>query len=102
MKKLRNQTSGGARDDGDKFIWYDEVDEILSLTAKANGVLGRMDQGVLMPGTGSFMRLSMLVRSMMEMVNQHGCSHLLILVHHHLLVPLKTAVKVAHVLGWQT
>ena len=53
MKKLRNQTGGGARDDGAKFIWYDEIDEILSLTAKANGVPGGMDQGVPMPGTGS-------------------------------------------------
>ena len=53
MKKLRNQTSGGAHDDGAKFIWYDEIDEILSLIAKANGVPGGMDQGVSMLGTGS-------------------------------------------------
>ena len=38
MKKLRNQTSGGAHDDSAKFVWYDEIDEILSLTAKTNGV----------------------------------------------------------------
>ena len=53
MKKLQNQTGGGARDDGAKFIWYDEIDEILSLTAKANNVPGRMDQGIPIPGTGS-------------------------------------------------
>ena len=53
MKKLRNQTGGGVRDDGAKFIWYDEIDEILSLTAKANGVPRGMDQGVPMPGMGS-------------------------------------------------
>ena len=40
MKKLRNQTGGSASDDGAKFIWYDEIDEILSLTAKVNGVPG--------------------------------------------------------------
>ena len=32
---------------------YDEIDEILSLTAKANGVPGEMEQGVFMPRTGS-------------------------------------------------
>ena len=53
MNKLRNQTGGGAHDDGANFIWYDEINEILSLTAKANGVPGGMDQCVLMPGTGS-------------------------------------------------
>ena len=37
LKKLRNQTDGGACDDGAKFIWYDAIYEILSLTAKANG-----------------------------------------------------------------
>ena len=47
MKKLQNQTDGG----GAKFIWYDEIDEILSLTAKAVGVHGGMDQGVPIPGT---------------------------------------------------
>ena len=36
-----------------KFIWYDQIDEFLSLTAKANGVLGAMDQGVPVPGTPS-------------------------------------------------
>ena len=53
MKKLRNQIGGGAHDDGARFIWYDEIDEILSLTAKANGVPGGMDQGVPMQRTGS-------------------------------------------------
>ena len=53
MKKLQNQTGGGARDNGAKFIWYDEIDKILSLTAKANGVPRGMDQGILVPGTGS-------------------------------------------------
>ena len=38
------------RDEGAKFLWYDEIDEILSLTAKANGVPGGMDQGVPVPG----------------------------------------------------
>jgi hypothetical protein len=53
IKKLRNQTSAGVRDDGTKFPWYDQIDEILSLTAKANGVSGAMDQGVPVPGTGT-------------------------------------------------
>ena len=43
MKKLQNQTGRGAGDDGAKFIWYDKIDEILSLTAKIVGVLGGMD-----------------------------------------------------------
>ena len=43
MKKLQNQTGGGARNDGAKFIWYDQIDEILSLTAKAIGVPGGLD-----------------------------------------------------------
>ena len=46
IKKLRNQTDAGVRDDGTKFPWYDQIDKILSLTAKANGVPGAMDQGV--------------------------------------------------------
>ena len=50
---MQNQTGGGARDDGAKFIWYDQINEILSLTAKAVGVLGGMDQGVPIPGTGT-------------------------------------------------
>ena len=53
IKKLQNQTGGGARDDGGKFIWYDQINEILSLTAKAIGVPGGMDQGVPIPGTGT-------------------------------------------------
>ena len=53
IKKIQNQTSGGVRDEGAKFLWYDEVDEILSLTAKANGVPGGMDQGMPVPGTGT-------------------------------------------------
>ena len=53
MKKLRNQTGGSAHDNGAKFIWYDEIDEILSLIAKANGVPRGMDQGVPIPRTGS-------------------------------------------------
>jgi hypothetical protein len=53
IKKLRNQTGAGVWDDGAKFIWYDQIDEILSLTAKANGVPGAMDQGVPVPGTGT-------------------------------------------------
>ena len=48
----QNQTSGGARDDGTKFIWYDAIDKILNLNIKANGVPSGMDQGVLVPGTG--------------------------------------------------
>ena len=51
IKKLQNQTGGGARDDGGKFIWYDQINEILSLTAKAVGVPRGMDQGVPIPGT---------------------------------------------------
>ena len=53
MKKLKNQTSGSARDDGAKFIWYDQTDEILSFMAKAIGVPGGMDQVVPIPGTGT-------------------------------------------------
>jgi hypothetical protein len=51
-RNLRNQTGAGVRDDGTKFPWYDQIDEILSLTAKANGVPGAMEQGVPVPGTG--------------------------------------------------
>ena len=51
IKKLRNQTCTCVRDDGTKFPWYDQIDEILSLTAKANGVPGAIDQGVPVPGT---------------------------------------------------
>ena len=50
MKKLQNQTYEGARDDGAKFIWYDQIDEILSLTAKVVGIPGGMDQEVSIPG----------------------------------------------------
>jgi hypothetical protein len=53
IKKLRNQKGASVRDDGAKFIWYDQIDEILSLAAKANGVLRAMDQGVPVPGTGT-------------------------------------------------
>ena len=53
IKKLQNQIGGGARDDGAKFIWYDQIDEILSFTAKAVGVPGGMDQGVPIPRTGT-------------------------------------------------
>jgi hypothetical protein len=52
IKKLRNQTGACVWNDGAKFIWYDQIDENLSLTAKANGVPGTMDQGVPVPGTG--------------------------------------------------
>ena len=51
MKKLQNQTGGGARDDDAKFIWYDQINEIFSLMAKAVGVLGGMNQGVPILGT---------------------------------------------------
>jgi hypothetical protein len=40
------------RDDGAKFIRYDQMDEILSLTANANGNSEAMDQGVHVPDTG--------------------------------------------------
>ena len=53
VEETANQTGGGERDDGAKFIWYDAIDEILSLTAKANGVPSGMDQGVLVPGTST-------------------------------------------------
>ena len=53
IKKTRNQTGSGVRDEGAKFLWYDEIDEILSLTTKANGVPGGMDQGVPVPRTGT-------------------------------------------------
>ena len=53
IKKLRNQTGAGVRDDGAKFIWYDQIDKNFSLTAKANGVQGAMDQGVPVPDTGT-------------------------------------------------
>ena len=43
MKKLQYQTGGGAHDNGAKFIWYDQIDETLSLTAKTIGVLGGME-----------------------------------------------------------
>ena len=39
------------RDNDAKFIWYDQIDEIFSLTSKANGVLRAMDRGVPLPGT---------------------------------------------------
>ena len=44
---------GGARDDGAKFIWYDQIDEILTLTAKVVGVLGGINQGVSILETGT-------------------------------------------------
>ena len=47
-----NQTRTGARDDGAKWILFDTMDEILSLSVKATGVLGAMHQGVPVPGTG--------------------------------------------------
>ena len=53
IKKLRNQTGAGAWDDGTKFLWYDQIDEILSFIANANGVPGAMDQGVPVPDTGT-------------------------------------------------
>lgn len=53
IKKMQNQTGTGAIDEGAKFIWFDQIDEILNLTAKANGVPGAMDQGVPVPGTGT-------------------------------------------------
>ena len=54
IKKLQNQTGEGARDDGAKFIWYDQINEILNLTTKVVGVPGGMDQDVPIPGTGTF------------------------------------------------
>ena len=53
MKKLQNQIGGGARDDGAKFIWYDQIDEILSFTVEAIGVPIRMDQGIPILGMGT-------------------------------------------------
>ena len=53
MKKLQNQSGGDAHDNGAKFIWYDQIDEILSLMAKAVDVPGSMDQGIPIPGTGT-------------------------------------------------
>ena len=53
IKKLQNQTGGDDRDNGAIFIWYDQIDEILSLTAKAVGVPRGMDQGIPIPGTGT-------------------------------------------------
>ena len=51
MKKLQNHIGRRVRDDGAKFIWYDQIDEILSLMAKIVGVSGGMDQGVPIPET---------------------------------------------------
>ena len=53
IEKILNQTGDGVRDEGAKFLWYDEIDEILSLTAKANSVPGGMDQGVPVPRMGT-------------------------------------------------
>ena len=53
LTKMRNQTGGGTRDDGAKFIWYNAIDEILSLTTKANGISGGMNQDVPVPGRGT-------------------------------------------------
>ena len=47
VKNANNNTGVGAT----KFIWYDTIDEILSHTAKANGVFGAMDQGKYVQGT---------------------------------------------------
>ena len=49
VKKANNNTGAGAT----KFIWYDAIDEILSHTAKANGVSGGMDQGESVRGTAT-------------------------------------------------
>ena len=51
IKKLRNQTGAGERDNDAKFIWYDQIDEIFSLTSKANGVRQTMDREVPLPDT---------------------------------------------------
>ena len=51
IKKLRNQTSASVRDDGTKFIFYNQIDKIPSLTANANGVLRAMDQWMPVPST---------------------------------------------------
>ena len=51
QKKLMNQVGAGARDDVAKWIWFDTMDEILSLSAKATGVPRAMDQGVPVLGT---------------------------------------------------
>ena len=53
QKKLMTQTGVGARDDGAKWIWFDTMDEILSLSAKATGVPGAMDQGMSVPRIGT-------------------------------------------------
>lgn len=50
---MRIQTGASVQDNGAKFIWYDQIDEILSLTAKANGVSRVMDQGMPVPDTGT-------------------------------------------------
>jgi hypothetical protein len=52
-KKLRKLTCAGVRNDGAKFIWDDQIDKILSLTAKTNNVPGTMDQGVSVPDIGT-------------------------------------------------
>ena len=49
IKKANNNTGAGAT----KFIWYDTIDEILSHTAKANGVPGAMDQWESIRGTAA-------------------------------------------------
>jgi len=49
VKKANNNTGAGAT----KFIWYDAIDEILSHTAKVNGVPGAMDQGESVRGTAA-------------------------------------------------
>jgi hypothetical protein len=46
VKNANNNLGVGAT----KFIWYDAIDEILSHTAKANGVSGTMDQGEYVRG----------------------------------------------------
>ena len=49
IKKANNNTGASAT----KFIWYDAIDEILSHTAKANGVFGAKDQGEYVRGTAA-------------------------------------------------
>ena len=60
QKKLMNQIGAGTRDDGAKWIWFNSMDEILSLSAKTTSVPGAMDQGVPVPETGIASQLANL------------------------------------------
>ena len=71
IKKLRNQTGAGVRDDGAKFIWYDQIDEILSLTAN----VFQEQWTKVCPTSGLPALRPMVAKKPTETVSHLGCTH---------------------------